>query len=401
VPLVSADRTVTLEGCSIVNTHHMQASKRFIIVTSGLICLCTPMLSGQESGHNRPRAREAGLVVGQLSPGPFNAITDVAGVTVGHRTLVRGDSIRTGVTTILPHSGNIFQEKVPGAIEVFNGFGKLAGYTQVRELGTIETPVILTNTLSVPVAANALIRYTLDQEGNETVRSVNPVIGETNDGWLNDIRGQHVSEEDVLDAIRHARTGEVEEGSVGAGTGTMALGFKGGIGTASRLTGSIGGSVYTVGVLVQSNFGRELIIKGTVLRPQSSPAALSGEQYDPEGSCMIVVATDAPVSARNLRRMARRSFNGMARTCTYMSNGSGDYCIAFSTAYRIPHSGSSHFPVPDLLDNKAMNPLFRAVEEATQEAIYNSLFTATTVKGRDGHTGKALDPDQLMNMPGK
>ena len=376
----------------------MKVSTRFILISLGLLCLNAAKLPGQDSGQSRTRAREAGLAVGQMGTGQFNAITDVAGVMVGHRTLVRGDSIRTGVTAILPHPGNIFQEKVPGAIEVFNGFGKLAGYTQVRELGTIETPVILTNTLSVPVAANALIVYTLGQEGNETVRSVNPVVGETNDGWLNDIRGLHVSEEDVLAAVRDARTGEVAEGSVGAGTGTMALGFKGGIGTASRVTASIDGSVYTVGVLVQSNFGRELIIRGTAVRPQLSTAALSGEQHGTEGSCMIVVATDAPVSVRNLQRMARRSFNGMARTCIYMSNGSGDYCIAFSTAYRIPYSGSSHFPVPDLLTNQAMNPLFRAVEEATQEAIYNSIFMATTVRGRDGHTGMAIDPDRVADL---
>jgi len=376
---------------------YMPGITRIIILSALMFCLYVPGLPGQEPEGSRIRARQAGLVVGQLSTGKYNAITDVEGVMVGHQTLIKEDSIRTGVTAILPYKGNIFQDKVPGAIEVFNGFGKLAGYTQVRELGTIETPIILTNTLSVPVAVNALIKYSLNQEGNETVRSVNALVGETNDGWLNDIRGLHISETDVLAAIDKAHSGEVEEGSIGAGTGTMALGFKGGIGTSSRLTDSIDGTVYTVGVLVQSNFGSELLIRGKSFKQTNIQADLSAGHDPDKGSCMIIVATDAPVSVRSLHRMARRSFAGMARTCSYMSNGSGDYCIAFTTAYKIPHSRDmSRFPLPDLINDHAMNSLFRAVEEATQEAIYNSLFMATSISGRDGHTGKAIPLDQLQ-----
>jgi len=377
----------------------MSVCTRNVVLFALLICLFAPALHGQEADDSRKRARQAGLVVGKLPTGINNAITDVDGVMVGHQTLVKEDNIRTGVTAILPYNGNIFQEKLPGAIEVFNGFGKLAGYTQVRELGNIETPIILTNTLSVPVAVNALIKYTLGQEGNENVRSVNALVGETNDGWLNDIRDLHISEPDVIAAIDNAHSGEIKEGSIGAGTGTMALGFKGGIGTSSRLTDSIEGRVYTVGVLVQSNFGRELLIGGKAILPQSGQAGISPVYDANKGSCMIIVATDAPVSVRNLQRMARRSFAGMARTCSYMSNGSGDYCIAFTTAYRIPNSGQeSRFPVPDLINNHAMNTLFRAVEEATQEAIYNSIFMATSVSGRDGHTGRAIPLEQLFDM---
>ena len=310
----------------------------------------------------RPRAREAGIVVGSLPPGPLNAITDVAGVRVGHKTLIRGDNVRTGVTAVLPHGGNLFRDKVPGAIFVGNGFGKLIGSTQVVELGEIESPIVLTNTLSVATAADAVIGYMLSLPGNEDVRSVNVVVGETNDGRLNDIRGRHVSRDDVLDAIRSAKSGIVEEGSVGAGTGTIAFGYKGGIGTASRKAGG-----HTVGVLVQSNFGGTLSI---LRRAEKKPASGS-----PDGSVMIVIATDAPVDARNLERMGARAMMGLARTGAAGSNGSGDYAIAFATA----RAGSA-----PLLANDAMSPLFLAVIEATEEAIYNSLLKATTVESRFG-----------------
>jgi len=278
---------------------------------------------------------------------------------------------------------------------VFNGYGKLAGFTQVEELGNIETPVVLTNTLSVPTAANALIKYSLQQPGNEKVGSVNPVVGETNDGYLNDIRGLHVTEQDVFDAIEAAESGITEEGCVGAGTGTTALGFKGGIGTASRVTPELSGRKFTVGVLVQSNFGRELVLNGTRI-PRD---AVIPENQLGDGSCMIVIATDAPLDPRNLKRLAKRSFIGMGRTTTYMSNGSGDYAIAFSTAYTVPQRGNSWTnSTPDLLANDAMTILFKAVEEATQEAIYNSLFLATSTRGYQGHEVEALPVKRALEL---
>jgi len=363
------------------------------------LCIISAMILAQscysQDNNDRKRARDLGILVGEMQTGEHNAITDVKGVLVGHKTLIAGDSIRTGVTAVLPHPGNIFQDKVPGAIVVFNGFGKLAGYTQVEELGNIETPVILTNTLSVPTAANALIKYSLEQPGNENVRSVNPVVGETNDGYLNDIRGLHVTEKDVFDAIQTAKIEEVEEGCVGAGTGTTALGFKGGIGTASRVTREFNGQRYTVGVLVQSNFGRYLVLNGKLI-PRNT---VIPENQHGDGSCMIIIATDAPLDSRNLKRLAKRAFIGMGRTTTYMSNGSGDYAIAFSTAYTIPYSGRSWTnATPDLLANDAMTILFKAVEEATQEAIYNSLFMATTVKGYQGHEIPALPVKSVMEL---
>jgi D-aminopeptidase len=333
-----------------------------------------------------------------MPTGPLNAITDVPGVRVGHATLVHGETVRTGVTAVLPNGGNLFQQKVPAAIHVFNGFGKLAGYTQVRELGNIETPIILTNTLSVGTAVEALVQHTLRQPGNEDVRSVNAVVGETNDGSLNDIRGLHVRHEDVFAAIAAAREGPVAEGCVGAGAGTRALGFKGGIGTASRLSDEGSSRRYTVGVLVQTNFGSELVMLGVPITRELRREKEIKSQ-DGDGSCMIVIATDAPLSDRNLERLAKRAFIGMGRTSTSTSNGSGDYAIAFSTAYSIPHrSDPTTLVVPPLMGNDAMSVLFRAVEEATEEAIYNSLFMAETVSGRDGNRAEALPIDRVLQI---
>lgn len=348
----------------------------------------------------RPRAREIGLSIGILPTGPENAITDVAGVRVGHSTLIRGEQIRTGVTAIIPHPGNLFQEKVPAAIHIGNGFGKLMGSTQVNELGEIETPILLTSTLSVPRVADALIDWMLALPGNEEVRSINPVVGETNDGYLNDIRGRHVGREEVFAALRTARPGRVAEGAVGAGAGTVAFGFKGGIGTASRrLPDALGLGGLTVGVLVQSNYGGVLSIGGApvgqelgryYLREAVEGSRVSrhtpGDRAD--GSIMIVVATDAPLDHRQLRRLAERAMSGLARTGSSGSNGSGDYVIAFSTAN--PIRAGDPLRSLRLLGNESLSPLFQAVIEATEEAIYNSLLRATTTTGRDGHRVEAL-----------
>lgn len=344
--------------------------------------------------------RALGITPGVMEPGPLNAITDVEGVRVGHRTLIEDDHIRTGVTAVLPHPGNIFQQKVPAAVYVGNGFGKLAGSTQIEELGNIETPVILTNTLSVPVAADALIDHTFTYEANDRVHSVNPVVGETNDGRLNDIRGRHVTKKHVLEAIEKADEGPVQEGNVGAGTGTTALEFKGGIGTSSRkLPESLGG--YTVGVLVQTNFGGVLKVNGAPVGKQLGKYYLNERlESQEEGSCMIVAATDAPLSSRTLRRLAKRALLGMARTGGIMSNGSGDYVIAFSTAesVRIPHESDASTRRVELLRNEAMSPLFMAVIESTEEAILNSLFHAETMTGRDGHTIEALPVEKVLRI---
>jgi D-aminopeptidase len=363
--------------------------------------------------NDRPRIREIGVTVGVMPTGPLNTITDVAGVAVGHTTLVKGDEVRTGVTAVLPHSGNLFREKVPGAIFVGNGFGKLAGSTQVNELGEIETPILLTSTLSVPRVADAVLDYMLGLAGNEDVRSINPVVAETNDGSLNDIRGRHVTRDDVIAAIKNARGGSVEEGSVGAGTGTVAFGFKGGIGTSSRrLPQSLGG--YTVGVLVQTNFGGVLTIAGAPVGRElgryylkdelersgrGSQRSGSSERDDADGSVIVVIATDAPVDARNLNRLAARSMMGLARTGSAGSNGSGDYAIAFSTAaeVRIRNTGTGAPRETKLLGNDAMSPLFLAVIEATEEAVYNSLFRATAVTGR-GRTVEALPVDKTIDV---
>jgi D-aminopeptidase len=363
----------------------------------------------------RPRAREAGVVVGILSPGPLNSITDVDGLAVGHNTVIRGDNVRTGVTAILPHNGNLFREKVPGAVFIGNAFGKLAGSTQVNELGEIETPIMLTSTLNVPRVADAVLDYMLALPGNEDVQSINPLVGETNDGYLNDIRGRVVGRDEVFAAIKNARGGAIEEGTVGAGTGTVAFGFKGGIGTSSRkLPLSLGG--YTVGVLVQTNFGGILTINGAPVGRelgqyylqeqlsggsfrQSNPTT-SGSANSADGSVIIVIATDAPIDHRNLQRLAARAMLGLARTGAAGSNGSGDYAIAFSTAadLRIRTGANNRAPRSiTLLSNDAMSPLFLAVIEATEEAIYNSLFRATTVTGR-GHTVAALPIDRTLEI---
>lgn len=357
--------------------------------------LCVSMLQAQQKG-----LREMGVTVGVLPTGSLNAITDVDGVRVGHTTIIDGDDIRTGVTTILPHPGNIFQQKVPAAVYVGNGFGKLAGSTQVEELGNIETPIILTNTLSVPTAANAITDYVLQQEGNESVRSVNPVVGETNDGYLNDIRGRHVDESDILTAIKNAARGPVPQGNVGAGTGTVAFGFKGGIGTSSRkLPQRLGG--YTVGVLVQTNFGGVLEVAGVPVGRELEQYYMSDALNDtPDGSCMIVVATDAPLESRNLKRLAKRAVMGLAKTGGIASNGSGDYVIAFSTApsVRIVDHSDTDTNKQEVLRNEAMSPLFMAVIEATEEAILNSLFFAETMTGRDNHTVQALPINKVHTL---
>lgn len=371
-----------------------------------LIPLLT-MTAASPAAEPRPRLRDLGLSPGILEPGPENAITDVAGVRVGHRTLVRGEDVRTGVTAILPHGDDLFQQKVPAAVWVGNGFGKAAGFLQVRELGNLETPIVLTNTLAVGTAVDAVVGWTLARPGNEEVRSVNAVVGETNDGALNDIRGRHVKSEDVVAAIESARPGPVGEGSIGAGTGTRALGFKGGIGTASRrLSERLGG--WTVGVLVQSNFGGVLSVAGVPvgklwgkhpLAPPPPPAETPEPAPEPtpeQGSVMIVVATDAPLSARNLERLAARSILGLARTGSHMSNGSGDFVIAFSTENREPYAPEARTRTVEVVENDAMSPLFLAVVEATEEAVLNSLLKATTVTGREGHTAEAIPIGRLV-----
>lgn len=349
------------------------------------------------------RAREYGIVIGVLNPGVYNAITDVPGVQVGHTTLIQGKDIRTGVTAILPHDGNIYQQKVPAAIYIGNGYGKLAGYSQVQELGNIETPIILTNTLSVPTAMNALISYTLGLPSNEEVRSVNAVVGETNDGYLNDIQGRHIKEEHILSAIKQARSGPVAEGNVGAGTGTVCFGWKGGIGTSSRvLPESLGG--FTVGVLVQTNFGGVLEINGAPvgeeLHQYSFKEAVEKEE---DGSCMIVVMTNAPLCSRNLERLAKRALLGLGKTGGILANGSGDYVIAVSTAPEnfIPADSKSPFLKQTLLRNDSMSALFMATIEATEEAIINSLFASETMTGMDGHTVNALPIDRVVNILNK
>ena len=349
-------------------------------------------------GNDRPRAREVGIDVGVLPTGPWNAITDVDGVRVGHTTVWRGDDVRTGVTVVLPHGGNLFQEKAPAAIYVGNGFGKLAGLAQVEELGTLETPIALTNTLSVPTAVAALVRYTLGQKGNESVTSVNAVVGETNDGWLNDIRGMHVTEADVAAALAASSPGTVDEGNVGAGAGTCCFGYKGGIGTSSRRISEEGGG-FTVGVLVQTNFGGVLTINGAPVGRELGGSAAGGSTADRgDGSCMVVVATDAPLSPRNLKRLAKRAILGLARTGSCMAAGSGEFAVAFSAAYRIPYDAGLLEPAVALVSNGGMNPLFTAVVEATEEAVYNSLFRAATVIGRGGRVVESLPVDRAIEI---
>ncbi|HVE59116.1 MAG TPA: P1 family peptidase [Pyrinomonadaceae bacterium] len=372
----------------------------------------SPFAQNNMPENKRPRVREAGLKIGILPVGALNSITDVAGVKVGNVTIIRGENIRTGVTAVLPHGGNLFQEKVPGAVFVGNGFGKLAGSTQVGELGEIETPILLTSTLSVPRVSDFLLDYMLGLAGNENVQSINPLVAETNDGFLNDIRGRHITKEDVFAAIKNAQDKQVEEGAIGAGTGTIAFGWKGGIGTSSRkLPASLGG--YTVGVLVQTNFGGVLSIDGApvgvelgkyflqeTLEKENKTSSKSKTDLNDtaDGSIIIVIATDAPVDARQLKRMAARSMSGLARTGSAMTNGSGDYAIAFSTATDVRIKAGENLRTTKVLSNDAMSPLFLAVIEATEEAIYNSLFRAVSVKGKENRTVEALPIDETLKI---
>jgi D-aminopeptidase len=359
-----------------------------LLLLPGIVMAQTPQ---------RPRARDAGVIVGTLQPGPNNAITDVAGVRVGHTTIRRGDSINTGITAILPPGEAWFQERVPASIVVGNGFGKLLGVTQVAELGELETPILLTCTLCVWKAADAMVEWLLRRPNMGNVGSINPVVGETNDGGLNDIRSRPITPQEVWAALEGARGGAVEEGAVGAGTGTRALGFKGGIGTSSRVLGQNQGG-YTVGVLVQTNYGGSLTIAGVpvgreLARQAGTPPP---DEFDGDGSIMMVVATDAPLDSRNLERLARRALTGLARTGSTMSNGSGDYVIAFSTAESVRRVGNGPFSVQDI-SNNSVSSLFVAVADATEEAIYNSLFKAVTVRGR-GNTSEALPIDRVLEI---
>jgi len=383
-------------------------SARSLFITASLLVTAMAVFAQSEQ---RPRIRDLGVEVGVLPTGPLNAITDVAGVKVGQTTLIRGDNIRTGVTAILPHGGNLYKERVPAAVFLGNAYGKLAGSTQVNEMGEIEVPILLTATDSVPRVADAVITYMFNLKGNENVLSVNPVVGETNDGYLSDIRSRPISADDVISAIKNAAAGPVEEGVVGAGTGTVAFGFKGGIGTSSRrLPASLGG--YTVGVLVQTNFGGNLIIAGVPVGNELGkcyPQRASSENKEPgptrdataqsvDGSCMIVVATDAPLEHRNLSRLAARAMMGLARSGSSESNGSGDYVIAFSSSADVRIDPNNALWQPKgLLSNESMSPLFEAVIEATEEAIDNSMFRAHDVSG-NGHTVKALPLQQTIDL---
>ncbi|MGB3469013.1 MAG: P1 family peptidase [Cyclobacteriaceae bacterium] len=360
------------------------------------------MSYGTDTFAQKKRIREHGIEVGVLKTGENNAITDVKGVTIGQVTIKKGKNIRTGVTAIIPHQGDLYNRKVPAAIYIGNGYGKLAGYSQVKELGNIETPVVLTNTLSVPRAADALLSYTLDQEGHENIRSVNAVVGETNDGYLNDIRGRHIEEKDVLEALSKATDGSVEEGTVGAGTGTMCFGYKGGIGTSSRILPLTAGG-YTVGVLVQTNFGGVLEIAGVPIAKELGNYPYEGAYEDngsADGSCMIVVITDAPLDSRNLERLAKRAMLGLGKTGGIASNGSGDYVIALSVnpEVLIDETEDSDLTGKQVLKNEAMTPLFLATIEATEEAILNSLFMAETIEGREGHKAEELPVKKVLRI---
>ena len=353
-----------------------------------------------EPTNARPRLRELGLSIGVLSPGQQNAITDVTGVEVGHQTILEGDSIRTGVTAIKPHTGNVFLDKVPAAVHVANGFGKFVGTSQLQELGCLETPILLTNTLSTFAVADALVGWTLSQPGCETVRSVNPVVGECNDGFLNDIRARHVRASDVEAALQNARSDSVAEGCVGAGTGVRCMGWKGGIGTSSRvLPPSLGG--YTVGVLVQTNFGGSLTIGGVPVGYKLDRYYLKDEVKSQEhGSCIVVVATDAPLDARRLERLARRAPLGLAAAGSPISHGSGDYVLAFSTApeLRISYESEATTETVTLLRDDQLSPLFQAVRDATEEAVINSILKAQTTTGHHGRTVEAIDPRRVVEI---
>lgn len=381
----------------------MRSRKSPLALLAFAVMLPIPLSAQNPAGNpERPRARELGVAPGVFRPGALNAITDVSGVRVGHATVVEGDTVRTGVTAILPHQGNAFHERVPAAIHVGNGFGKLLGVTQVTELGELETPILLTCTLCVWRAADALVEWMLEQPGMQNVQSINPVVGETNDGSLNAIRSRPIRAEHVRQAIASATAGAVAEGVVGAGAGTVAFGWKGGIGTSSRmLPASLGG--YTVGVLVQSNFGGVLQILGAPVGKELGRYSFRNDvdRDGGDGSIMVIVATDAPLSDRNLGRLAARAIMGLARTGSSASNGSGDYVIAFSTAdsvrRRMPPAGGAPptaRPLVQDLRNDAMSALFQGVVEATEEAIYNSLFKAETVTSR-GRTVEALPLDRV------
>lgn len=365
-----------------------------------LICLSLGDVVAQDTESEQRRVRDWGIVPGIMQPGPLNAITDVKGVLVGQKTLWEGEDVRTGATVILPHGGNIYRDKVPAGVVIGNGYGKLMGTTQILELGEIETPIVLTNTLSVPQGAEAILDWTLKQPGNESVRSVNAVVGETNDGYLNNIRKRALRASHVLEAMEGASAGAVEEGSVGAGTGTIMFGWKGGIGTSSRvLPAELGG--YTVGVLVQTNYGGVLQVLGKEVGKALGKYYLKEamDKGDADGSIMVVVATDAPLSDRNLNRLARRALLGIGRTGTPITNGSGDYVIAFSTAEgarRTAERRNQEFAYRELPNNK-VSPLFQAVVESTEEAIYNALFMATEVSGHRG-TVRALPVHEVVKM---
>jgi D-aminopeptidase len=371
-------------------------------IALGLLILAISQANAQPA---RPRARDLGIAPGSLEPGPLNAITDVSGVLVGQTTIVQGDTVRTGVTAILAHGGNLFREKVPGAVFVGNAFGKLAGSMQVEELGTLESPIVLTNTLSVGTALESVVRWTIAQPGNENVRSVNGVVGETNDAGLNDIRGLHVTYEHVKAAIAGAKPGAVEEGAVGAGTGTVAFGWKGGIGTSSRRVRQQN-DAWIVGVLVQTNYGGRLTIDGVPvwkdLTPRSAGAGAAAAARVNDGSlgagsCMIVVATDAPLDARDLKRLAARAIYALARTGSTYSNGSGDFAIAFSTHSSLRVTNTSGPQPRTILTTEGVSGLFEAVLDATEEAVYNSLLKAVDTTG-NGRTVRAIPIDQLEAM---
>lgn len=391
-------KTLSQQGKDPLQILYFKMIPSIIPSRSYTLSLLFYMIFISASSFAQQRPREQGVHFGILPTGFLNAITDVSGVKVGQLTKIQGTEIRTGVTAILPHGGNIFQEKVPAAIYVGNGFGKLAGVTQVQELGNIETPIILTNTLSVAAGIEGTVKYSLTLEGNEKVQSVNAVVGETNDGFLNDIRGMHISPEEVIESIKSAESGPVEEGNVGAGTGTVCFGWKGGIGTSSRkLPKSLG--EYTVGVLVQTNFGGNLQVAGVPVGEKLGKYPFKDALEKSDGSCMIVVATDAPLSDRNLERLAKRAMMGLAKTGGIASNGSGDYVIAFSTAegLRIPYSAKSGELIQtETVRNEDMTPLFLAVIEATEEAIINSLFAAESMQGKDQHQVEKLPVDQVL-----
>ncbi len=370
---------------------------RILTIILGILAMALADAGDGFAKDKDSRARELGVQPGVLAPGPLNAITDVAGVLVGQVTVVAGDNIRTGVTAILPHGGNLYQDKLPAGVAVGNGYGKLMGTTQIIELGEIETPILLTNTLSVADAAKGVIEWTLAQSGNQDVRSVNAVVGETNDGRVNDIRARAVTANHTLAAIAAAKTGSVAEGAVGAGTGTVNFGYKGGIGTSSRMLGEDDGG-YVLGVLVQTNYGGDLHIMGIPVG--RALAEQRASEISPDGSVMIVIATDAPLSDRNLQRLARRAFMGIARTGSVMSNGSGDYAIAFSTATSVRRTAKRRAGAATIEDlaNSSMTPLFEAAVEATEEAVYNALFAAQTIDTRAGRKYPALPVRKVLEI---